>query len=690
MLRFIRKYQLFILVIGGSLLMVVFLLEPVLTRLAPSPMKAKVAELADGSTFTRADTQRANVAISLLRRVHPRALGPRSVGGIGLDPSNESSMALHWLLLVKQAETAELVGEAGDGVSWINELAQMEARVIVISEAQQGLITSDEQAEQRLVELTNQISNTMHTKATRSAGMARSTLDDVYRILAQARGVYRLLSAIQTMPSFSDVNAIHAAHETLDAVAINAALLDSSLAAAAVAEPTDEQLQSFFDQYKAQSPEDNEYRIGYTQPTRITLGWLTLDKNVFMNAVKVDRVELHKLWSQNRDQYPEEFPVEKFNLERQYRERIGTDMMVDADRIIRAQIITATKGLPKTNGVLILPDDWEARRPKLEDIARLVVERINERFSVSIPTPAITIITDRWLTGNDIASLPGYGSSTYRVGSRQLPAYTLPQFFELEEPNTLGLDVQVGLPMVDPAAEDQLGNRYYAVVLDARAQGPAESIDDVTRARVVADYKSVEGFKMLRDRIEEFKAAIESNGDLAPAIELATSLVPNPESVRMPEVKRNILVRRDSIDRGRLTSFVEPSLNVESFRSAVIAAAADIDPLASPEAVAADPIAVVVALPESRSVAISRVVAPRPVSIEQFRALSNRVVATAGQRELAQAAEGLEDPFSFEALSARYGLTWLDEDRDPDNTDPEKAPDANTDESAPAEEAAQG
>ncbi len=681
MLRFIRKYQLFILVIGGSLLMIVFLLEPVLTRLAPSPMKAKVAKLEDGTNFTRADTQRANVAISLLRRVHPRALGPRSVGGIGLDPSNESSMALHWLLLVKQAEMAGLVGEAGDGVSWIDELAQMEARVIVISEAQQGLITNNAQAEQRLAELANQISNTMHTNASRSAGMARSTLDDVYRILAQARGVYRLLSAMQTMPSFSDVNAIHAAHEALDAVAINAALLDSNLAAAAVAEPTDEQLQAFFDTYKAQSPEDNEYRIGYTQPTRIALGWLTLDKNVFMNAVKVDRVELHKLWSQNRDQYPEEFPVEKFNLEAQYRERIATDMMIDADRIIRAQIITATKGLSKTNGILTLPDDWESRRPKLEDIARLVVERINERFSVLLPTPQITIIGDRWLTGNDIASLPGYGSSTYRIGSRQLPTYTLPQFFELEEPNTLGLDVQVGLPIVDPAAEDQLGNRYYAVILDVRQQGPAESVDDVTRERVVADYKSVEGFKLLSARIEEFKSAIESGGDLAPAIELATSLVPNPESIRTPDVKRNILVRRDSIDRGRLTSFVEPSLNVESFRTAVIAAAAGIDPLATPQAVAADPIAVVVALPESRSVAISRVVAPRPVSIEEFRALSNGVVATAGQQELAQASRDLEDPFSFKALAARYGLTWLDED---------KAKEAGADESESAEESSEG
>lgn len=672
MLKFIRKYQLIILAVGGSLLMVVFLLQPILTRLGPSPLKAKIASLEDGSNFNRGDIQRANVAISLLKRVNPRALGPRSAGGMGLDTSSESNVAVHWLLLVKQAEKAGLVGEAGDGASWINDIAQTEALIQVFTERQQGSIRSPEEEQQRLIELQDEIIEIMNRNAALSAGTAGGTMDDVYRILAQTRGVYRLLSSIQTMPSFSDINAIKAARDMYDSVAVNAAVLDSALVVSAIPEPTQEQLQGFFDTYKSQSPADNDYRIGYTQPTRLQLGWITLDKNVFMESVVVDLVELNKIWRQDREQYPLDFSAEKIALERQYREERAIDMMIEADRIIRAQVLSVTNGLQKDNGILILPDDWESQRPRLEGIAEIVVERINEQFTVSLPTPSLTMIGDRWLNANAIVSLPGFGGSIYRVGSRQLPTYGLPQFFELTEPNTTGLDVQVGLPLVDPASEDQLGNRYYAVILGVRGQGPADTIDDVTREQVVADYKGVEAFKLLTSRTNELMAAIQSNGSLAPAIDLAMALSGDPLTADRPGVIRNILVRRDSIDRGALALFVEPSLNTDEFRDAVLESAAGLEPLLSPESVAANPIPVVVSLPASRSVAVSLVIAPRPVTIERFRSVARSVVSSAAQGELVDAGMVDSDPFSFEALSVRYGVTMLNTDQDDEPSEPDQ------------------
>jgi len=665
MLKFIRKYQLIILAVGGSLLMVVFLLQPILTRMKPSQLKAKVATLDDGSSFTRLDTQRADVALSLLKRVNPRALGPRSVGGLGLDTSDSRNESLHWLLLVKQAENAGLIGEAGDGAAWLGDIATVEAQIQINAEIQQGLITNPEQYSQRLPTLRAQILEIMDRNARLSAANAGGTLDDVYRILAQARGVYRLLSSLNRMPTFSDINAIRAAHDSLDAVAVNAALLNSSLVEATIPEPSDEQLQAFFDTYKSQSREDNKFAIGYTQPTRIQLAWLTLDKNVFMNAVKVDRVELNKIWRQDREKYPGDFSLERPNLERQYREDQAIDMMIEADRIIRAQVLAATNGLPSNNGILSLPQDWDSRSPKLEDIANTVVERISNQFSISLPTPSVTMIGDRWLNTNAIVSLAGgYGSSSYRVGSRQIPTPSLPQFFELTEPNTTGLDVQAGLPLVDPPATDTLGNRYYAVILGVRTAGPAETIADATREQVLRDYKSVEGYKVLADRADEFRTAIAINDSIAPAINLAMDIAPDPDSVIRPGVVRNILVRRDIIERGALASFVDPRLNTESFRSAVRSASSGLDPLASPEEVAANPIPVVVALPESKSLALALVIAPRPATVERFRTEVQRVIATTAQRELVDAGLAVDDPFSFTALTKRYGLNKIKDDED--------------------------
>jgi len=671
MLRFIRKFQLLILVVGGSLLMVVFLLQPILTRLSPSPMKAKVATLEDGSKYLRLDIQHANSALSLLKRVYPRAFAPRAAGGLGLDQSDESTVALHWLLLVKQAEKAGFIGEVGDGVSWVNELADFEARIQLNNEIQQRLISSDQEAIERLNELTPLIANSIHTNAQRSAGFAGGTVDDVYRILAQARGVRRLLTQFQTMPSFSDVNAIRAAHEALDAVAIDAAVFDSSLAQALIPEPSDEQLQAFFDTYKAQAPEDNDFQIGYTQPTRIQIGWLTLDQNVFMNAVKLDRTAMSKMYQLNRDTYPGEYVDEKLSVERQYREETAAKMMAEADRIIRAQIITVTNGLPKVNGILTLPEDWDSRRPSLEEMAETAAEQVNEEFSSSLPIPSVTIIGDRWLNANDVAALPGFGSSTYQIGSRPLPAGLLPSFFELTGPNTIGLDVQVGLPLVDPAAADQIGNRYYSVILGMRPKGPADSIEDLTRERVLSDYNAIQAYQTLIAKADEFRSAIESDGKVDSAIELVVALSPSddPESTPTPRpsVVKNVLVRRDSIRPSNQFTFVDPRLNTEPFRQAVLDSASTLAPLSTPDAIAEHPVSVVVGLPGSRSVGVSLVVAPRPVSTEDFQTQARAIVRNGMQLDLNKATTGQQDPFSYDALSKRYGLIRIKNDDDEDS-----------------------
>jgi len=383
-----------------------------------------------------------------------------------------------------------------------------------------------------------------------------------------------------------------------------------------------------------------------------------------MNTVKVDRVELNKIWRKDRATYPGDFALERSKLEQSYRDEQATDMMIEADRIIRAQVLAATKGLTKNNGVLVLPADWETLRPTLEEIANAIVESISDQFSTTLPIPSITMIGDRWLNTNAIITLPGgYGMSSYRVGSRQLPAYTLPQFFELTEPNSTGLDVQVGLPLVDPPSTDAQGNRYYAVILGVRKAGQADSIADVTRDQIVKDYKAVEGYKALAARIEEFKAAIRANGSLAGSIDLATALAADPQAAVRPGVLRNLLVRRDRIEKGKLAIAVDPKLNAPEFRDAVHEASKDLPPLATPEEVAAQSIPVVVGLPQSHAVAVALVIAPRPATVEGFYSEARNLIAQNAQKELLDAGLMTDDPFSFEALSKRYGLTKVkDED----------------------------
>ena len=662
MLKFIRKYQLLILVVGGTLLMIVFLLQPILTRLAPSPLRAKVATLDDGTTFTRGDIQRARAALTLLGRSNPRALQPRSAGGLGLASDSDQSAALHWLMLADHARRYGLVGEAGDGQTWINEIAEFEALLQLQAEVQQGLHQNQAEQEQRLLELRSQIIDIINRNASIAAGSMNGTMEDVYRILAEARGMYRLIGGLERLPAFSDRGAMAAAERIYDAVAVDAVLIESSVVTSGIEEPDADALQSFFERFRDQRPSESDFGIGYVQPTRIQLGWITLDKGDSMDAIEIDRVELSKMWQQDRETYPGDFAAERFELEQRYREEQATEMMVEADRIIRAQVLTKTKGLTKQDGVLQLPDDWESRYPRLETIAETVSERLNERFGVSLPALEVNMVGDRWLNQNDITTLEGIGSAVYLVGSRQIPVYALPQFFEPDAPTNIGLDVQPLLPIVDHAATDQQDNRYYAMVLDVRRAGPSDSIEDAGRERVVNDYKSLKAFELLSARADELDALVESSNELAPAVDSVMSM-DSADSAR-PGVLRQILVRENSIDPGRVSRFVNPRLNNELFRDAVLRAAEDIDPLISPEELAQNPIAVGVPIPQARALALAKIVAPRPLTLEEYRVRALQALAQLGSEELRDAGYIENNPFSFEALSERYGLEVILEDDD--------------------------
>ncbi len=658
MIKFIRKYQMIILVVGGTLLMIVFLLQPILTRLSPSPDKAKVAKLADGTSFSRGDISRAKATISLLGNTYPRALQPLSAGGLGLSSSDETDAALHWLMLVDAARKAGLVGEAGDGQSWIPQIAETEALIQAQNEAQRGMITDAQAFNQRVSDLKAQFINIITQRAGSTAAGMRGTMDEAYRILAEARGVYRLINGLDYVPAYSEYDAIEISKEDFDAVAANAVLIPSSLVAGAIEEPSEEQLQQFFEVYKGQDPKDNEYGIGYLQPARIQLGWIALNKKAFEDAVKVDRIELNKIWQKNRDTYPGDFAGEKAALEKKYREDQAASMMVEADRLIRAQVLAKINAFPKHNGVVELPDDWAQQAPKLDEIAQSVTDRINQQFGTTMPTIEVNMIGDRWLSPQDIIGLPGIGFSMYVIGSRQIPTYLLPQFFEPEAPDNLGLDVQPMLPIVDHAAVDQQGNRYYAMVLGVRDAGPASDIADAGRDRVLNDYKSLKGYELLVARAAELTQLVKQNDAIAPALDQVMAMANDPNAPR-PGVLRQILVRKGSIDKGALARTVPPQLNNEIFRDAVIDAAKGLNPLIDPAQLRKDPIAVEASMPKSRSIALALVLAPRPLTDGQFRVKATQAVRQARGNELREAGFFERSPYSFEVMSEREGLVKL-------------------------------
>ncbi len=688
MLKIIRKYQLIILVIGGSLLMFVFMFQPIIGKLSPDQRKTTVAKLADGTTFNGFDMQRANFDLSVLKRVYPRLLASIEQGGLGLEPGTEESTERHWLLLSKQANDAGLIGDAGEGRTWIPVLAQREAASFIQEQMQQGLITSQQQAIDSMAAMTTQVENALKRNVSLATGMMRGIDEnEVYRTLATARGIERLYRVFSTLPAYSDLGAMLAAKSRYDSIAVDAALVKADLFTDSIPLPNEDQLQAFFDQYKADAPTDNDYRIGYTQPARVKLGWLTLSKQAIETAIVIDRVELNKIWRtdhalpEGTRKYPGDFAGERLSIEAAYRDQRAFDILYEADKIIRSKVLQATRGFSKNDNFFVLPDDWNTRRPTLESLAQSVVDGLLEQLNVTIPLPAVQIHSDRLLNSNEISALPGFGTSVYRIGSRTLRTVLIPQASQSQEVAAL-LTIQPSVPIVNPAAEDAQGNRYYAIVYETIPAGPAGSIDDAGRDKVLKDYRTIKSYELLSQNLSSFITQATTTNDLAPAIDAALAL--GEGGIQRPGVARNLLVQSENIARGSLALFVDPGLNTPEFREAIINAASDIHELTPPETVTQSPIIVAIPIPSIKGIGLARVIAPRPMTSEDFTTNLTQILNQESQNEIRNALIETEaSPFSLDSMSERYGYTRVK--KRVDETDEPEAPSDDSEDSESAE-----
>ncbi|MEM9374013.1 MAG: hypothetical protein AAGA55_10250 [Planctomycetota bacterium] len=672
MLKFIRKYQLIILAIGGSLLMVVFLLEPVITSFQRSQNNRTVARYADGTKVGALERERASAELELAKRIAPMVFAPRAQGGLGLaaDDSDGVDPVLHWLMLSRLTEEAGLVGGVDDGGRLVEISAELTARQFLqqnMMQVLQGAITQEE-----LFGQAEQITSIMRTNADREvqavAGVIRgATPDDIWRSLAKFQGAYRLNQLYVGSPAFSPGGARAGIGEINDAVAMDAALIPGSMLAHTVSDPTEAELDMFFQERAGLQPAEDAFGIGYAQPARVQLAWLQLDRSRFIAAVPIDRVELRKIWELDSQRpeseriYPGDFASERSNIEVQYRSERADRLMVEADQIIRARVLGVTRQLEREGDRLVLPEDWQARRPSFSEIADAIVTEFAAR-DLTMPTPTIEQLDSTWLRSSDIGQLPTIGRSFFRAGSRVTLVSQLPELIG-ENGRVDAVGMQVGVPQVDPAAQDEAGNRYYLLITDFMPAGPSQSIDDAGRDRVIADYKSLRGYEQLATLENVLRDAAASPDGVTSAVDMAAGGV-LPDGVRRPGVYPNILVSRLRIESGALARNVDQRLNVPAFREAAAAILKDIDPLSDPEVFQSNPVAISVPLPETRSMAVARVVAPRPLTREDFRSRIRQSLSSLGGLTLRDAIDSTEgiDPFSYEGLNARFGLVPVGRD----------------------------
>lgn len=659
MLKFLRKYNTLILVVGGSLLMVVFLLQPVLTRLGPSQGNQKVATIGpDAKKVSAADIAEAGRDLRILEQIVPIF-----VMGLDLNGRNKED---HYYLLLHEAERAGLVGGVDDGALWIPDIAQQYA---VLEQqqrlSQQGIpqqywpqFMNPQTISQRALQIEPELME-MRTQLAQRYGFPIEWIDQA---LANARGISRLRSSYQNALRYSAPDALESARELLDSALADLLVLPSKLYEARVGDPTEEQLRAQFEEYRSFSPGEGDFGFGYLRAPAVKLEFLILDPRAFGAAVEIDPVEVNKRWKQDRVRYPGEFADEKARIEAELRSLRAEGLMVEADQVIRREALARTRTLPKDDdGFAILPDDWAP--PSMSDVAQAIVSSLSEREGVTVPLPEVQSLAGDWLTQSDIAAIEQLSRAQYRFGSVPVPVNILPLAVRGNRgPDAEGFpfEPQVGVPIVENPAQDAANRRFYITILAARPESPPDSIDSV-REQVALDVQTKLAFEALLADAPRLEGIAAEQG-----LEAVAALFADQEPP--PAVNETIVVTPLSASRLNPNGSLDRRANDRDILGPIVDAARErLDPTAPIGSSALKDSIVSSSSKATRSLVLARLTAYRPVTIETYRTLASRLVRSEEARELAEATEaGDPDPFSYDALVARFSYVRVKDKEDAD------------------------
>lgn len=614
--KFLRKRSKLILVVGGALLMVAFLLPQTLQQFGRNPANAQYMRI-DGRKISGAEADVAGRRFFAARTMMGRDIGIQNLA--------------HWILLVHEAREHGLIGGHADGREIIERTIEEQVNWQIQLAAFQG--QTPPPREQAIAEARAQIEGARAAVA----NQARITLDELDLALAELRGITRLRALVYgSISRLSDRRTIPEALEQHNQATVDYVFLPSDIVLDNTPVPDDAALAAHLDRFRDVRPSEGEYGIGYLLPPRVKVEWLVINREQIASAVRISRVEVMERYQRDNPDAGTSIPPEKrAEIEAALRKEAADRIVAEAEKTIRAEFARSLRRLEKSGDRYILPDDWDAQRPDLNKVRDAVVETAR-RGGAEIPAPTVEVRAADWLTAQDLSALPGIGQSSMQRGTQRIAFATA----ALSVPAAGGagdLGVQARVP--GAMTRDFADNLYFWTVLDARPESPAASVDEI-RDRLVQDKRRLDAYELLiRDaEVHRLRAANEG-------LEVV-SLPPlgHPQGRPTPELRRGATISRGS------PAFGHDRLRDVDVRDAILDAAERLDPTQDIAALPTDERTVAVPVPGQLGLAIVQIQAFRPLTIEQYR---QRDPAIADR--LAQDAMGPDsDPFSLDRLVARH------------------------------------
>ncbi|HYE62482.1 MAG TPA: hypothetical protein VD997_10860 [Phycisphaerales bacterium] len=633
MIKLMRKNRKILLAVFGAGLMVMFLLSGPQSIFQPDPTKAVVATVA-GREVKAGEMGKYNSEYQAMKQ-----LSAEVVERLQIENGE------HWMLLTEEAKRAGLVGATGidSRMSLFEQIAQVQLNRAM----QMGMLRINSQGEFNKA-IDNAATNLEQQIKPRIAGQLRMSEEEFDRAVAKLHGVIRLRGQFQGAVRVSEKRSIAEVQKQYDAVVADGLVIPAEKISATMPEPTEEQVQAQFAQYKDVKPGTGEFGFGYVQPARVRFEYLVIDRNKLKALVKPDPVRVSKEYQKNRAKYTGDEATETPRVEADIVNTMVDQLIADAERIAAARLKTELRTLPVEGGKRKLPTDWDQRGLRLSGLA----EALREGFKAQgyEYTPEVVVRNEAWTKVRELMREPGIGTAYFRTGTSSGDLRRLAD--SMSELNAQsGVPFQAKVPFETPLADMASGNRYYVNVLDWRAESPADSLEEV-RGDVVRDLKLKAAYDQLVRQLDDLKSQAISSGLDAVAAQYPT---PAPLGATDPTPKPLPVFRYATVTRDSATG----ELNAKEVRDAVVAKAQQlgVKMVATPENLPERTVAV--AVPSKLSVAVVQILGHRPATQELMRTVSRGMVDQFAMQELREHNEN--DPFSFEALRARYDYKAVDE-----------------------------
>ncbi|MFM9957256.1 MAG: hypothetical protein ACKVZJ_04205 [Phycisphaerales bacterium] len=637
MSKFLRKYKVWILAVGGSLLMIAWLFPQAMQQFGSMQLSSTAARW-DGGKLTVEDFQNAQQEIAALSETSPVLL--MALGLSDGQRMNENAVD-HWMLLSREAERQGFVGGVSDGRGLIEDLATQ-----LFNRAQMEAQMRGQPAPQ-LAEVRQLVDN---NRIAAGGGRPEKWIDTT---LAKASGVLRMMQAGRSLGTvISAKESTLFAWELFDAAVADLVIVPASSVASELPAPDEARLAAHFEQYKNVSAGTGEMGFGYKREAAVRVEWITVARQAITDAMIADPIEVNKFWRQNKASFGDNYSEVKGAVEAQFKRDQAEKRIEAVKNAIDRQKMRLYGPLENEGRYKKLPADWLQRAPSLE------VFMEGARAALDLPAaPGMIFATpadSTFRTANELRQLPGIGMTGGRVGEASFMSFAqaAAQVRELGVNDQLH-GAQLGTimgPVVDVTGMSQ--NEYYFRVVEARPEGPPASIDEVLE-RVKADVADKDGFELLKNQAGAYRERLIAKG------------VGDFTSIPGVRAALDTVVTRETMTPNDATmSFTLNEANTPAVREAVMKLVENWDPKADVASLGAGERSVVVPDPAARGLILAVVKARRPLTSEKLAEAQNEVQGRAFQK-LTGTAQGM-DPFAFDPLRKRLNYKPVGAPQEPE------------------------